>query len=352
LRFVTLLGRDTIGVEEARLDGRSLRGVILVQEPATTRFEYRLERSPRGGLVSASITEFALDSVGWRPRRTVSLRAIGDSVHISSDSDAAACTVYAPEALLSLPSSGALLWVAAQRFDALQVDSAALPWLAPLGGPGGRFIVRRVAPSVLEYRLSGGFSVLRRNEAGSITSVDARATTLKIEMAPADAGVMVEVQERWSQMRGGTLSPRDTARARIAGAQIMVDYGKPAVRGRDVFARGVLGDSVWRTGANAATQLHTSAALEFANGAIPAGVYSLFTRISDDGVELLINSRAGIWGTQYSAASDLLSVPMRRERAPFAERLRISVDSLGPALVIHWADQAFSVPFRVASPPR
>ncbi len=347
LRFVTLLGRDTIGVEEALWFGDSLRGVILVQEPEIIRYEYVLRAAARGGFASVLVTESVIGAEGWRLRREASLTTFGDSVLLRVMPDGVERRVLAATPLLSLPSSGALLWFASRQFDALGVDSASIPWIAPLGGPGGRFIARRTQGRSLEYRLSGGFSQARRGADGAVTGVDARGTTLKVEMQPAGAGVLVETQERWSRMRGGMLSPRDTLRARIGDAELMVDYGRPSVRGRDVFANGVLGDTVWRTGANAATQLRTSRPLRFANGDLPAGTYSLFTRISAERSELIINSRSGIWGTQYSSATDVLRIPMLRQRASFEERFRIAVDTVNAALVLRWADQEFRVPFSV-----
>jgi len=348
LRFVTLLGRDTIAVEEALWAGDSLRGVILVQEPEIIRYEYVLRAAPTGGLAAVRVTEYVIGSEGWRERRSATLSAFGDSVLIQLSPDAVERRVLARAALLSLPGSGALLWFAAQRFDALGADSVSIPWIAPVGGPGGRFIARRTQARSLEYRLSGGFSQLRRGADGAITGIDARATTLKIEVLPAQAGVMEETQVRWSRMRGGSLSPRDTVRARIGSADVWIDYGRPSVRGRDVFARGVLGDSVWRTGANAATQLRISQPINFASGTIPAGTYSLFTRITTERAELIVNSRSGIWGTQYSSATDLLRVPMQRARAEFIEQFRIAVDTVNAAIVLRWADQEFRAPFRIS----
>lgn len=349
-RYVTLLGRDTIAVEEARWDGAVLRGVILVQEPEITRIEYALYASTPAGFDSVRILQFVADSGGWQERREATLRTIGDSVEMRIAPDGVLRRVLAPAPLLSLPGSGALVWFAARAFDARGVDSTSLPWIAPLGGPGGRFIVRRSTGRDLEYRLSGGFSRVTRDESGSIRSIDARATTLKVEVRAAEPGVLQETQERWSRMRGGALSPRDTVRARVADAELLIDYGRPFVRGRDVFQAGVLGDSVWRTGANAATQLHTSRTLVFAGTPLAAGTYSVFTRITPERSELILNRRVGIWGTQYSSATDVLRVPMTRRRADVVDQFTISVDGRAPAIVLRWADQEFRAEFTI--PPR
>jgi len=46
---------------------------------------------------------------------------------------------------------------------------------------------------------------------------------------------------------------------------------------------GVLGDTIWRTGANAATQLRTDADITIGGAPVPAGTYSLWTHASPRG---------------------------------------------------------------------
>src|SRR6185369_1251224 len=67
------------------------------------------------------------------------------------------------------------------------------------------------------------------------------------------------------------LSVRDTARATIGAATFSVDYGRPLARGRVLLGNVISYDRVWRTGANAATQLTTSAPITLAGLSLPAG---------------------------------------------------------------------------------
>src|SRR5207344_763477 len=76
----------------------------------------------------------------------------------------------------------------------------------------------------------------------------------------------------------------------VDGKWLEITYGRPALRGRDVFGSGAnygkalidlpLGDwgapPVWRAGANVTTRLNTEAALTIGNKTIPAGEYSIF----------------------------------------------------------------------------
>ena len=64
-------------------------------------------------------------------------------------------------------------------------------------------------------------------------------------------------------------------------------------------------DKVWRTGANAATTLKTTAALDFGGTLVPAGTYTLYTLPGEKGWKLILNKQTGQWGTQYDQAQDL-----------------------------------------------
>src|SRR5213592_1851052 len=76
----------------------------------------------------------------------------------------------------------------------------------------------------------------------------------------------------------------------VEGKWLEITYGRPALRGRDVFGSGAtygkalidlpLGNfgppPVWRAGANVSTRLNTEATLIMDGMKIPAGEYSLF----------------------------------------------------------------------------
>jgi hypothetical protein len=147
--------------------------------------------------------------------------------------------------------------------------------------------------------------------------------------------------------QGPPASPRDTARATVGGATVIVDYGAPSKRGRVIFGGLVPWDQVWRTGANAATQLETSADLVVGGTTIPAGKYTLFTLPTPKGVSLIVNRETGQWGTDYKADRDLVRIPMRTASvASPVERLKIALEPAGKAYVmkVTWDTTEWSVP--------
>jgi Protein of unknown function (DUF2911) len=146
----------------------------------------------------------------------------------------------------------------------------------------------------------------------------------------------------------GPASTRDTVRATIGGANLWIDYGRPALRGRNVWVNGVLGDSIWRTGANAATQLHSDSDLLIGGQVVPAGTYSLWTQVTPDGYHLIVNKQFGQWGTEYDAGRDLIRVPLRDTMSPTsAERFTIGVDPRGTSggvITLAWGSTLLTVP--------
>jgi hypothetical protein len=146
----------------------------------------------------------------------------------------------------------------------------------------------------------------------------------------------------------GQASSRDTLNATIGRAHVWIDYGRPMLRGRDVWSNGVLGDTLWRTGANAATQLRSDVDLVIGGASVPAGTYSLWTATNPAGYQLVVNRQFGQWGTMYDNKRDVVRVPLRETSVtPSVERFTIGVAPQagdGGLLTITWGTKQLSVP--------
>jgi hypothetical protein len=141
------------------------------------------------------------------------------------------------------------------------------------------------------------------------------------------------------------LSVRDTARAVVGGARLAVDYSRPAKRGRVLQGALIPYDRVWRTGANAATQLMLDAPIALAGVPLDSGTYTLWTLPTKNGVQLIINRETGQWGTGYRASADLARVAMRVDtRSAPVERFTIGVDPTSSRLFMDWGTVRWSVP--------
>ena len=90
---------------------------------------------------------------------------------------------------------------------------------------------------------------------------------------------------------------------------ITVDYGRPSLKGRDMFSQLQEG-AFWRMGMNQATVLITPVDLAFGGTSVAKGAYSLWLKKTGETFQLVFNSQTGQWGTQHDPAKDVYSVAM------------------------------------------
>jgi len=110
---------------------------------------------------------------------------------------------------------------------------------------------------------------------------------------PAVLGLLIVSTAVFAEEPKKPLSPPATARATIAGREISIDYSAPSKRNRVIFGELVPYGKVWRTGANAATALHTKGNLQIGTLNVPAGHYTLYSIPEKDGWTLIVNKQTG-----------------------------------------------------------
>ena len=108
-----------------------------------------------------------------------------------------------------------------------------------------------------------------------------------------------------------TAAGRGVARLSLHGDSIAIEYGRPALQGRDMLSQAQPG-MVWRLGQNEATTLETTATLDFGGLQVAPGTYTLFAQLkSPDEWFLLINSATGLWGAgDYDPTMNVAVVPL------------------------------------------
>lgn len=312
--YVVRLGVDTTAVERWVWSRDSLHVVSVTRSPRTVVRRYVLRYDSAGQTIG-----FSTGSQGPEPTPTQgAIPIVGGT--------------YAPY--------GAAVWQA-MRADA---DSAAVRMRA--GSSVSDVPVRRTAPG--RYVLPNQFAALLTVSVapdGAVTAIDAGggATVERVPWLDIES-VTREFASRDARGHGlGPLSPRDTVRARIGGATVLVDYGRPSARGRPVMGGLVPYGAVWRTGANDATQLITDAPIRVGSLRLEPGRYSLFTVPGERTWQLIVNRQVGMSGLDHDPVQDVGRVSMQPERTTSdTEQFTIRIDN--GRLVILWGDAAVSVP--------
>ena len=361
--FVTTLGQDTVAVERYTRTADRIEGDIALRTPRARSIHYvaHLDRAGRVGrfeLVSRFPGSPADSAPLLERYATLTDSALTLEVRRSGQADTASSGrfVARPTALPIVQSSSAFYEQMVRQARAAGADSMAVEQY--LFGPKPLFAgyVRVSRDGSAELGFGGPPLLARVDAAGRLLSVSARLTTVRTETVrvPESRLDVARVAQGWlarerASGAPGLYSARDTVRATLAGGgALWVDYGRPARRGRRIFGALVPWDSVWRTGANAATQLHSDVDLLVGGAPVPAGTYTLWTVPTPRGATLIVNKQSGQWGTQYDSTQDLVRIPMRAGRAARpAERFTIAVDppaAGASTLRLTWDAIEYSVP--------
>jgi len=178
-----------------------------------------------------------------------------------------------------------------------------------------------------------------------------RLMILSAALVAATFGATLVAQKTTEVHPGQAGSPHVRTEWTIDGANISIEYGRPALKGR------VPGKDIdpyegkeWRTGADEQTTLVTSRPLKFGTLSVPAGTYGLHTIPVKGQWQLIVSKRPKGWGIPYPADADLGRVPMTMGKpSATAERLTISIDDTpaGGTLNVDWGTTRASIPFTV-----
>ena len=345
---VTTLGRDTIAVEQYVLADGHLVGDVLLRAPHTVRYHYAMSFRPDGAL-ARSMVDFSQPGMEGAPRVRTTITVAGDSARVEIDSSGVPRTFERPVAEQLLPevmtgfgsdyglyiSLGTYEAVAATLGPALNVVHDVPVIDAATGGLRVKHLVRR-SPTDLDvdyFRIA--WTHLSLDAQGRIEGADASGTTEKtrsVRTGPMNLDSVVATFERLDRdgQSLGELSPPAFTTGRLGSATISIHYNSPRRRGRTILGATVPFGHVWRTGADAATELVTDRAITIGGKELAAGTYTLWTIPEADGATLIVNGQHGQWGTDYDPARDVLRVPMHVKRGqPIVQDFTIAVDEAG-----------------------
>jgi len=131
---------------------------------------------------------------------------------------------------------------------------------------------------------------------------------------------------------------------------ITIDYGRPSLKGRDMFS--LLQDGAfWRLGRNEATVLTTPVDLTFGATRVAKGAYSLWLKKTGETFQVVFNSQTGQWGTQHDPAKDVAGVTMTKSPLPApveAFTVDLAPAPKGGSLELSWGAAKLAAPFELA----
>lgn len=147
------------------------------------------------------------------------------------------------------------------------------------------------------------------------------------------------------------ISPLDSTEVFLNNSRVKVKYSRPFVRGREIWGVVVPYDSIWRTGANRATELHTEATLMIGGVDIPAGVYTLYSKPMEKSYHLIISTK-GPGQASYDPKEDLAHIEMAMKKAdksidPFTITLEPTSDKRLAYMKFGWGDREYAVDVKV-----
>ena len=144
-------------------------------------------------------------------------------------------------------------------------------------------------------------------------------------------------------------SPRATVMQAVAGAEIHISYGRPAVGGRKIWGTLVPNGRVWRAGANEATCFTVNRKVTIEGRPLPAGTYTFFMIPNEAEWTLIFNRVPRQWGAfDYNPAFDALRVAVPSALTAHEERLRYAIEPVSAdaaSVTLSWEKR--SVTFRV-----
>ena len=330
--FVTRLGRDTVALERVVRTSQEIVGDAIERYPQVVIRHYDAFLNPDG-----TVRRFAVDNRYANPLPG-QLAAQSFIVDFSSDSIYITIKRGDSSRAVAVPVAGKFVmpWMLATYGTYEQL------LLAALRKPGDSVEVGLYTPgqrslsSTTVYRMRGdsvamtffGLPIYARVDrtAGRMLALSGEHTTDKVVVVrvntPPNLGSIIARFSAAEKSAGvaRSMSRHDTVRATIGVAEMRVDYGRPLLRGRKALGNPTLVpfDSVWRTGADAATQFVTTASVSLGGVELTPGVYTLWTIPEARGATLIVNRQHGQWGTEFDPAQDVGRGALKTETLPAA----------------------------------
>jgi hypothetical protein len=134
------------------------------------------------------------------------------------------------------------------------------------------------------------------------------------------------------------MNPRGEAKVTLAGKPIVVDYGRPSLKGRDMLGQAQVGQE-WRMGADTATTLKTPVALSFGSTQVAPGEYTLRAKKVSDTSWVLKLEKEGQAAIEVPLQSSAIEKSVEMFTIDLAEEKGQGVFRMS------WGNRALAAPF-------
>lgn len=154
-----------------------------------------------------------------------------------------------------------------------------------------------------------------------------------------------------AQVKMPAPSPTQTVKQDFALGSVEVVYSRPSAKGRSIIGGLVPYNKVWRTGANSATLIKFTDAVELGGKKVDTGTYALYTIPGESSWQVILNKGTSNWGSMgYKESDDVIrfSVPSMKMKS-MVETFTMQFADIKPEsceLQLMWEKTIVSVPIK------
>src|SRR5262245_32707382 len=168
----------------------------------------------------------------------------------------------------------------------------------------------------------------------------------RVDALLAEVGSVVHASQR------PRVSPHESTMATVDGAEMTVTYGRPSMRGREIFGRLVPFGRVWCPGADEATTLDSTRDLRVGDLSVPAGPHTIWLLPTAGAWTLIVSKEPSVCHTHYKSFADLVGVELAKRSVDTpVEQLTFAIAKnprgRGGLITMTWETTEVSVPFTV-----
>lgn len=338
--FLVRIGNDTLAIEQYSRTAEGLQGEQVIRSPRAAHRIYTATFGPGGAIERFELVTHNVDGGPGPAETKASIEFRRDSAIAQQPRGDTTVTRAFKVRAGALPYCGqcyGLVEEAARRARGTGRDRYTADMLNVAGDELWAVEVARLGRDSATIKLGPiGPLRMRLDDQGTLQGLTGVGSTMQVTVERVPDLDFATLGKSFAARPLGPLSPADSVQATLGEVSLTVRYHRPSMRGRVIFGNVVPWNQVWRTGANAATELETSADLLIGGTTIPAGKYTLWTIPSPLGWKLIVNRNTGQWGTAYAAQHDLVRLDMNVEPTTRqVEQFTIAIEPQGDRGVLN-----------------